>query len=395
MRRGTGFILFLLVFILVAGRTVFNDDIVVQDNYIIKSAELSDTTPPLVDVVINEASLVFVQPDTYYSRPGGKAAFKTKVNGSTELSLYIATQLLKHVEKIDLSGFKKQLSAMTDAEIISAVDEAYHQNPYVGLMSGFTLDKNNAILKIDYKTSVSDAVAMQDTVYLAVQKAIKDIHINEMTILEKIEFINEYLTGIAVYDTEASLDIKNKVYDNSRVPYGVFIKGKGVCSAFAGAFQIMAGELGLESVVVLGTCDGREHAWNRVLVGENWLTIDVTNNNSGKVSNAFYLLPDSLATLIYVEHDNYLQQGAREKMVGESENYEWYRSRNLYVNKEDLRDYFATKLLAEKSVAVRTNYELTLEEAVDIVTAAMTKSKIRGTQVSVNSICGVIMVNLN
>ena len=61
---------------------------------------------------------------------------------------------------------------------------------------------------------------------------------------------------------------------------GVLVSGTGVCMSYAYAFQALAEEAGLETVVVTGDlADGGGHAWNKVKLGESWRAVDVTWND--------------------------------------------------------------------------------------------------------------------
>lgn len=59
-------------------------------------------------------------------------------------------------------------------------------------------------------------------------------------------------------------------------PYHAFFKGRGMCMAYALAFQRLMQEMGIPCLYV----KGKNHAWNMVKVGKYWYNVDVTWDDS-------------------------------------------------------------------------------------------------------------------
>lgn len=71
--------------------------------------------------------------------------------------------------------------------------------------------------------------------------------------------------------------IKNMRYDNRYYsPYHAFSKGRGMCMAYALAFQRIMQEMQIPCLYV----KGNDHAWNMVKIGKYWYNIDVTWDDS-------------------------------------------------------------------------------------------------------------------
>lgn len=78
--------------------------------------------------------------------------------------------------------------------------------------------------------------------------------------------------------------VKNMRYDNRYYsPYHAFSKGRGMCMAYALAFQRIMQEMKIPCLYV----KGNNHAWNMVKIGKYWYNIDVTWDDSGSTYRYF------------------------------------------------------------------------------------------------------------
>ena len=107
--------------------------------------------------------------------------------------------------------------------------------------------------------------------------------------VEELFEINNYIIDHAVYDHEvADKDISKTM---SSKAYGVLINGKGICTSYARAFQLVARMAGFICVVdggyaaisrnnSTGEIKTGAHAWNMVCIqGNEWLMVDPTHND--------------------------------------------------------------------------------------------------------------------
>ncbi|MBR6968461.1 MAG: hypothetical protein IKH78_08005 [Ruminococcus sp.] len=83
-------------------------------------------------------------------------------------------------------------------------------------------------------------------------------------------YINDYIVKKCTYVTGEDSEFASTAY-------GCLVEGEANCEGYAKAFNMIAAELGLESVVITGTTNtGENHAWNQVRIGLEWYNIDVT-----------------------------------------------------------------------------------------------------------------------
>lgn len=117
----------------------------------------------------------------------------------------------------------------------------------------------------------------------------------DMTDLEKVKSIHDYLVLNCEYDYEAISSDDFEPYSY----YGVFINKKAVCSGYADAFLLLCDMAGIPALVVCGEADSGTqilpHAWNMVCLDGVWYYVDVTYddpypNRPGTVLHDYYLV---------------------------------------------------------------------------------------------------------
>lgn len=95
--------------------------------------------------------------------------------------------------------------------------------------------------------------------------------------------INAELIRRVDYDGESyQRYIKGKPIDDRIFSAdGALIDGVAVCDGYAGAAMLMARQVGLPCIKIVGTAKGISHAWNKVYLRDEgrWLHLDITNND--------------------------------------------------------------------------------------------------------------------
>lgn len=91
---------------------------------------------------------------------------------------------------------------------------------------------------------------------------------------EDIKMVHDYLVDNIEYDTSLS---KDNIYDL----YGALVNRVAVCEGYARSFKYILDEMGISSVLVIGTGtnsrgETERHAWNYVEIDGNWYAVDCT-----------------------------------------------------------------------------------------------------------------------
>lgn len=293
------------------------------------------------------------------------------VFATNALSEYLAINMLNGNKKINLDGFNE---GYDKDYLVNAWYEAVYQNPLILGVQGFRLDMNNNLI-VNYEQTTEEQQRKQKEINKEVKRIVSKIIKKGMTDLEKELAINDYLCETAEYDMAAlenaeENDFKGvdpEFYD-SFTPYGVLINKVGVCASYASAFKLLADEAGLDCIVVTGYFFGDlPHAWNRVLIDGEWMTVDSTNNDNAEMFNVLFNLPDDVAGTVLVEDDHYILAGNSGVYTGKSDSVEYYRVKELYYSQKQIVNMLVDGLNSGGSVTLRTDYELTDKQFYSIV----------------------------
>ena len=112
-----------------------------------------------------------------------------------------------------------------------------------------------------------------------------------MTDLEKEMALHDYLTNWGSYDSQAHRWLTPLGRADNTNPYGMLVKGYGVCLGYATSFQLLMELAGIECITVIGAAYGssEDHAWNMVRLDGEWYCVDVTwDDPSGGVPYHLY-----------------------------------------------------------------------------------------------------------
>jgi hypothetical protein len=286
-----------------------------------------------------------------------------KIFATSALSEYLAANMLVRTEQIPLQDFPES----SDKRILEdALSEARYQNPMILGIQTTKLSSDHKALLISYEDDKNSFFKKQAEIRQAVEDIIAKIIKPDMTALEKEFAINNYLCDTGKYDYNA-LDNSRKYnfskvdekYYNAFTPYGILIEKSGVCASYAGAFKLLADACGLDSIIVTGYLEGNlPHAWNRVKIDEEWVSVDPTNNDNPLLFNALLNLPDNAANMLLVEDDRYLNNKYIQNYKADTGNTEYYRVIDKYFSREDIVNRLTEQLKINKAVTLRTEYNL-------------------------------------
>lgn len=102
----------------------------------------------------------------------------------------------------------------------------------------------------------------------------------DMSDFEKEIQIIKYLVATVSYDEDEEYNDSPEISDSYKA-YGALVNGKATCSGYAKAFDLLAKNCSLSSIVVTGTAINSKgvegpHAWNQIYLDGEWYNVDVT-----------------------------------------------------------------------------------------------------------------------
>jgi len=291
-----------------------------------------------------------------------------EVRASSPLSAYLAIQMFNGQTRISLDDFPE---AADHEYLVEAWFEAVLQNPLVLGPRSMQLDWATGDMLVTYDHDAATQQRQQEAIMAKVDEIVAEIITPGMTDLEIQLAINNFLIEHATYDFTALenaeqnnfMFVDQEFYD-SFTAYGILINGVGVCSGYADAFTLIADRSGLQSVFVTGYLNGNlPHAWNRVYIDGEWLTLDVTNNDNPYFPNAFFNLSDAEAATVLVEDSRWILNSELPRFVGNSsENVEYYRRDNRFFDQGEIVDVLVEGIRANGRAIYRTDVMLTEEQ---------------------------------
>lgn len=291
----------------------------------------------------------------------------TKPVATNDISRYLAKCLLKGQETITIPN---EIGTICKETFEDSFYEAYYQNPLIPAVREVAISKSGKSATVIYEEEQTVWVQKQHETIKQVEFVADEMVEDTMSDVDKVLAINAYLCDNVAYD-EALGDLSGE-YSDSLTPYGALVQKKGVCLAYAGAFQLLAKSMGLESIVVTGTLNGNEkHAWNKVKIDNQWVVVDVTSNDNDEMGNVLLNVSDEVAGYMLKEDTSYLCEESLKNFVAETEEYEYYHLAGEHYEKEAIAEAFVKELSLGSKVILRTDVTLTNEEFQRIVREVM------------------------
>jgi len=152
--------------------------------------------------------------------------------------------------------------------------------------SSYYTSENLKKAKIVYR-NYSDLPVMQEVFENAKQSALASVP----------EGADDYTKALCLHDyiIQHSRYITGEGEKYSSTAYGCLVEGSANCEGYAKAFNVLAYESGLQSVLVTGITDkGENHAWNQVNVNGKWYNLDITWDDTGDsdIRHIYFLCDD-------------------------------------------------------------------------------------------------------
>ena len=190
---------------------------------------------------------------------------------------------------------------LSEYQITQAVEAYTYDHPEVFWLKSYCEYEN-----FDYETGIWLTYTMSGDKLVTAKKgfntAVDTISqsVPYGTECEREEYIHNYIINNCDYDEEAAES--EEVQGNENDAYGVFVDGKAVCEGYSKAFQLLCNKAKIDCVLLSGTADSDNHAWNGVKIGGDWYQIDVTWDDVDDFiydSHEYFNLTDSL---MYEDH---------------------------------------------------------------------------------------------
>ena len=166
-----------------------------------------------------------------------------------------------------------------NAEVGEIIEAAINQelltyDSYLGVRTAYsyvpsTGKVNN--IRLTYSSSRSQMLSRRNASTKKINE-IKAMTDKAMTDSEKALIVHDYIASHTDYDYKNY--VSSSLGQSSFSAYGVLINNTGVCQGYARAFQIIMGQLGVETVRVSSA--SMNHEWNLIKADGAWYHVDIT-----------------------------------------------------------------------------------------------------------------------
>ena len=136
---------------------------------------------------------------------------------------------------------------------------------------------------------------------------VKEFSVKDKRDYEKVAFVNKYICTHFSYRNTSNILSASTSNETRSVGYMLCMK-EGCCESYAKVAMLMLRELGVEAIYVTST----DHAWNLVLINNQWYTLDVTWNDDeqdNSISGDYLLTAQPKDTHHEIENYSYLTFG--------------------------------------------------------------------------------------
>ena len=291
---------------------------------------------------------------------------------TSELETFIAANMIDGAAMIDISSFAAEDTGFM--QIHHLLMQIRYQNPLILQFQGVYYDYQNRVIFVHFLYDPETRAEIQQTIRDEVSRVANEITTPEMSDVQKVVAINQFIIDTTEYDEAAYEAIKAATdhfliedYFHASTAKGVFLRGLAVCEGYAAAFMLLTDYVGIPSIMVTGHTvndPDERHAWNRVLIEGQWYVVDPTHNDLEKTPNSVLLLADDIADYIYIADTFFLIDDLYDdfRALGPSI-FEYYYSRGLFANGVlEATNLLISQLQNQNQATIRLPINSTIDE---------------------------------
>lgn len=290
---------------------------------------------------------------------------KDTIFTTSKLETFIAANMIDGAAMIDISSFEN----IDDMDYFyDLMEQIRNQNPLILEALDYYYDTDEKMIYVHYLYDNETRSKNQQTIRDEVKRISGEIITPSMSDVEKVYAINQYICDNTVYNDDAvsaapNIYTMHEDYYYANTAEGVFLHGNAVCEGYASAFMLLADAVGIKSIMVTGYTFANldiRHAWNRVLIDDQWYVVDVTHNDMDETPNSVLLLADITADKIYQPDEYFLLDDDIDKYRATGpDTYEYYQHLNLAVSTANAPSTIVNILKNNRQATIRVPLETT------------------------------------
>lgn len=300
----------------------------------------------------------------------------------------IKNAVFNHEDKVDLSEYQNLNYEKGTGSLYELMRYEPLLQLYLSCNNGAFYNEvdinNNRQVEFNYYNSEEETLEIVNAVNQKIDEIIEDIITDDMSDIDKVYAIRDYMVENVKYDPQFAIDGAPGL---SHSAYNVLVKNIGVCDGFSGSMKMILDRLGIESEILYGHSIVSAHAWNLITIDGLTYHIDMTLEiNYPDEPYRYMFVSDKSMELngsywnkdIYGIHKNVMPRNSirlfnKEDVFDEIETALADSKDELTINYKsndldvfELQKYFADKDLFEVNVSINEKYEnYTFENGVE------------------------------
>ncbi len=188
-----------------------------------------------------------------------------------------------------IGEFNYAAIGLSDEDALAVWKVFYIENPaYYWLANSVTVDGRTLFFCIDQAFAKASDRRKYDADIAKMENECSEKLKSAANDLEKALIIHDYIILKIEYATKNDGTPSDEIWAHNMI--GVASKNLGVCESYAKTYMYLCLKNGVKSIIVTGTANGDQHAWNYIKIADNWYGVDCTWDDTGKsgVTHIFF-----------------------------------------------------------------------------------------------------------
>lgn len=251
---------------------------------------------------------------------GGLESILYKVNADNAIEDYIASNLIRYKTMISLDSFPE---VQDYTVLIDYIQKVLYQNPMILGVKNITYSEDAKELIVEYDKDIADLKSDQRKLYDRVQQIVPLI-IDGKTAEDVVSNIYSWINQSCTYDKESGL-------------LRLVEEGKGNAIAYSKLFKLISDEVGVKSIIISGSLNGKLHTWNGVENADRWYYIDCTNNykNTGLEYICYNMSSNFAESIGYLANNKFCLDGQSYLYESTRNDLEYYNKNGLVATNQE------------------------------------------------------------
>lgn len=280
-------------------------------------------------------------------------------SSSNESKQNLYDTILKSMKNLDGTA-KFNPDTYNYKEIGSIVNRVAWENPEIFYYNGVTVSSNGTI-QFEYSDQKQSILKKKQKIDSTVNRIIKSKIKKNMSDLEKVKAIHDYLVLTVQYDYQHYLN--NDVPKDSYGVYGALVNNTAVCDGYSKSMQLLLKRVGVQSIYVTGFGNGESHSWNLVKINGKYYHVDATwddpvPNKTGVVNYNYFLLSNNQIRNDHSWNNNnyptatsekYTYFHSMENMIEKSGTYYYSNAQNGILYKMNKSSKKISKVVSDRA----------------------------------------------